>query len=229
MNDEGVQSKSEETEVTPEVKGEDSASEQMIPKSRLDKVIEQREDALEQLETLKAKVEDIDTLKAQLEELKESVSNKNTNNDDTFTREEEDALSKIDKGLKAKGYLTKEELDERDRINNRNYEITRLADKYKKGSGFPEFKTDEVLVYAKKKGFGENLEAAYRDLHWDAITQVMSKGGGLEPVDSEKPVGGEREKGTQLTRGDIAEMELHDYEKSRSTIMDKFKKSIFGK
>lgn len=227
MNDEEVRSKSEETEVTPEEKGEDSASEQMIPKSRLDKVIEQREDALEQLETLKSKVEDIDTLKAQLAELKESVSGKNT--EDTFTREEEDALSKIDKGLKAKGYLTQEQLDERDRINNRNYEINKLTDKYKKGSGFPEFKTDEVLVYAKKKGFGENLEAAYRDLHWDAITQVMSKGGGLEPVDSEKPVGGEREKGTQLTRGDVAEMELHDYEKNRSTIMDKFKKSIFGK
>ncbi len=231
MNDEDVQSKSEEKEVIADEVDNDVSDDQMVPKSRLDKVIEQREQAQDELSSLKEKIEDIDTLKTELAELRESVSQKKNESDDGFTREEEDALAKIDRGLKAKGYLTKEELDERDRISNRNNQIDKLSSKYTKGSGFPVFKADEVLVYAKKMGFGNNLEAAYRDMHWDAITQVIAKrqGEGFEPVNSEKPIGGERQTGTELTTSAVAEMDDSEYEKNRSTILGKFRKSIFGK
>lgn len=231
MNDDTANSKSEEEEVIAETASTDvsETNEQMIPKSRLDKVISQREEALSKLSGLEEEVESLKSLKDEIAELRESVNKKNEDDSEAFTKEEEDALEKIDKGLKGRGYVTKEELQELRRIDTRSNEVNRLSDKYKKGSGFPEFKTDEVLVYAKKKGFGDNLEAAYRDLHWEAIKQVYSKGGGIEPPDSEKPTGGEREKGTQTTTSQILEMDPNEYEKNRDSIFQKFRKGVFGK
>lgn len=230
QDDKTVHSKSEEEEVTTQEVGTDVSDTPgaMIPKARLDKVIEQREEALRELSTVKEKLESLESLKDEVAELKNSVSKKNDDGE-VFTREEEDALSKIDKGLKNKGYITQDQLDEMRRIDERNREINRLSDKYKKGSGFPEFKTDEVLVYANKKGFGGNLEAAYRDLHWEAITQVLSKGQETEVVESEKPTGGDRIKGTSVTTSQIANMDINEYSQNRDDIMGKFKKAIFGR
>lgn len=230
MNDNNAQPKSEEVHEEPVDQVTEDVSEQMIPKARLDKVIEQREKALEELNSLKEKVETIDALKEEIENLKQSVTRKDDAND-TFTKEEEDALSRIDKGLRSRGYLTKEEFEEQRRIEFRNSEINRLSSKYVKGSGYPEFKPEEVLVYAKKRGFGDNLESAYRDMHWEAITQMIAKKGisEIEPPDSEKPIGGDRQKATGLSTSEIAEMDINEYEKSRNDIMTKFRKSIFGK
>ena len=226
MKDDTVHSKSEEEEVIPDESVDDNVSDdsQMIPKSRLDKVISQREEALNELESVKEKVSELESLKDEIAELKESLKNRD---DSEFTKDEEDALAKIDKGLKSRGYLTKAEFEETQRIDKRNSTIEKLADKYKRGSGYPEFRTDQVLVYAKKNGFGENLEAAYRDMHWDAIAQAIQKGTSMEPPDSEKPTGGERQKGTQLTTDQISDMDLGEYDKSGA--FERFRKSIFGK
>lgn len=231
MKDDKVLSKSDENEIIPEEQVEiEVENDQMIPKARLDKVIEQREQALEELSSVKEKLGEIDTLKEQLEELKSSVGKKNEDGD-VFTQEEESALSRIDKALKNRGYLTKDELEETRRIDRRNDTINNLSNKYHKGSGYPEFKTADVLVYAKEKGFGDNLEAAYRDMHWETITQVIAKrnGEGLEPIDSEKPVGGNRPASTELTATRIAEMDPNEYEKNRGSILEKFRKAVTGR
>lgn len=231
MADNKVHSKSEEEEVVIDDSQDnsDDLNNSMVPKSRLDKVIEQREKAIEELSTYKEKAEEIDSLKRELEELKQSVIKKPVEPNDVFTREEEEALSKIDKGLRGKGFLTQEQFDEWQRVERRNNEVNRLSDKYKKGSGYPEFKADEVMVYAKQKSFGENLEAAYRDLHWEAITQVISSKKDIEVPESEKPSGGDRVKGTQVSTTDIAKMSDQEYEQNRGDIMTKFKNAIFGR
>jgi vacuolar-type H+-ATPase subunit I/STV1 len=207
------------------VKDEDG---QMVPKSRMDKVIEQRED-------FKAKYEEntekLTSLEDTVKELQEKIDKKEENKSDAFTREEEDALSKIDRGLKQRGYLTKAELEELRSIDARNNEINRLQGKYHKGSGYPEFKTDEIMVYAAKKGFGNNLEAAYRDMHWEDITQIIAqkKGEGLEPPDSEKPTGADRPKQTELTGEQVKEMTPAEWNEKGPSIMEKFKRSVFGR
>lgn len=223
-------SKSEEEEVKTDVEettDSDSASEeQMVPKSRLDKVISQREEALEQLESVKGEIEELKPLKDELAELRARIEKGSSDDTKKFTREEEDALEKIDAGLKQRGYMTKAEYEETRKADRRVLEINRLTDKYKKGSGFPEFKVDEIMIHAKKKGI-DDLEAAYRDKHWETLLQKARKGEGFEPVESEKPTGGDRPKQTGISTEEISKMDLNEYEKSG--VFDKFKKSIFGK
>ena len=228
-DDTKVHSKSEEEEVkTDEVVDESDTSQeegQMIPKSRLDKVIAQREEALEKMSVMEEKVSEIDSLKEEIEKLKSSKKSEG----ESFTEEETGALKKIKTGIKDE-FMTREEFEEQKRIEQRESKIRTLSDKYKKGSGYPEFKADEILVYAKKNDFGSNLEAAYRDMHWEAIKQVLSKSGSeVEVPDSEKPTGGDRVKGTSVTTTQIANMDESEYEKNRGDIMTKFKNAIFGR
>lgn len=229
MSDDNVHSKSEEKEIKPdegEVTVDSDSSEQMIPKSRLDKVIEQRE---EERILREAKEEELRLAKEKLEQIEQSKTV--SQDSDTFTKDEEDALAKIERGLKQRKFVTIEDLEEQRRIDQRNLQIKELSGKYTKGSGYPEFKTDEVMVYAKKYGYGDNLEAAYKALHFDAIVQAEAQKriGGIEPPDSEKPVGGERTKIAGISTTQIKEMSDAEYEKAREDIMTKFKKSVTGK
>jgi hypothetical protein len=233
-----VRSKSEEEDIdkTPDDTGSESDVDvdnqdtegKMIPKSRLDKTIEQREAYKAELETTK---EELSSIKDEIASLKELVTKTETKDSPTFTQEEESALEKIDKGLKQRGYMTRAEVEEMERIKSRNSEIVRLQSTYKKGTGFPPFEADKVMVYAKQKGFGDNLEAAYRDLHWEAISTAIAKGQSpnMEPPDSEKPTGSNQTVPVGITREKIAEMDVSEWNQKGASIMDKFKKSIFGK
>lgn len=229
-NEAPLQSEEEEVTTSDEQAVDNEGEERMIPKSRLDKVIEQREE-------LKAKYEEttgkLSSLEDTIKKLQDSIEKKQTQTSGAaFTPEEQQALDKIDQGLRERGYITRSEQEEMARIQQRNSELNRLQDKYKKGSGYPQFKADDVIVYAEKRGFGDNLEAAYRDMHFDAFIQAelkRSQDGGTRPPDSEKPVGGARDTATQVTRQNIASMSNSEYEQNREAILKKFKQSATGR
>ena len=230
MTNDKAPSQSEDNDViNTDDKSADQAvdtTETMIPKSRLDSVIAQREEMKEKYEQTS---EELKELKDTVKELQDSVSRKQTEtHDEAFTSEEEQALSKIERALKQRKFVTTEQLEELKNITKRNSVIERLQDKYGKGSGYPEFKTDDVMIHAKRNGFGDNLEAAYRDMHFDAFVQMAARKSSVEPPDSEKPVGGEREAKTDIT-GKVAEMDLSDYEQNRNDILSRFRRSVLGR
>jgi hypothetical protein len=231
MADDKAPLQPEEEEVNSEqVENTEDGEEKMIPKSRMDRVIEQREAFKSKLEESTSK---LTSLEETVKKLQESIESQNkANSGVAFTDEEKQALDKIDKGLRERGYVTREEQEAMARIQNRNAELTRLTDKYKKGTGYPVFKADEVMIYAEKKGFGDNLEAAYRDLHFDAFIQAeldRTQGTGTQPPDSEKPIGGARDAATQVTRKAIAEMTPAEYEQHRESLLKQFKSSATGR
>lgn len=140
---------------------------------------------------------------------------------DEYTPEELQALEKIDKDFRRRGYVTQEQLEERDRVSQRKLEYDRLSSKYDGDNGYPKFIPDEVETYAKRNGFGGNYEAAYKDMHFDTILNLEAKKRSDRPrvPGSEIPTGGQVEiPETDLTPEQIAKMSPQDYEKYREKI-----------
>ena len=169
--------------------------------------------------------EEVSSLKEQLEELKEQISTRQqeTGNED-LTVEEERALEKIDKQLRNRGYITKDELV----VEKRAQEYSRLSDKYNGSNGLPKFDAVEVQAHAKKYGF-ESLEKAYKDLHFDAFVQLEAKknGNSINPPSSERAGGGDKQPTkSEFSPEDIASMSDADYEKNREKILSSMKTSV---
>lgn len=184
---------------------------------RFKKVIEDLHSAKEQNEDLKRQ---LDELKAKVDQRQEQEHT------DTVTDDEQKALDKIDRELKRRGYLTKAEQEEHDRIERRASQLTALSSEFNGKNGLPKFIPDEVVAFAKANGFGENYRAAYREMHFDAIVQLQSKGGGSgnRPPGSEPPNGGERNAPKlDITSDDIARMSDEEYEKNREKILKAIK------
>lgn len=161
--------------------------------------------------------EEIGELKAEMQRLQERVSERQeTQDDDSLTREEELALERIDKNLRQRGYVTKNDLE----ADKEGEKLTSLQGKYNGSDGLPKFVPDEVVIHAKKNGYGRNYEAAYKDMHFDAIVQVAQRRPNLQVPDSEKPTGGERKPATgEFTKEDIAKMSDAEYEANREKIL----------
>lgn len=182
-----------------------------------------------ELKELKGEKEKREQLEEQLEELRAQVNSQNSKQEeDVYTEEEEKALERIDKGLKKRGYLTKAELDEVQRTQERAQALKELQKEYSGENGYPKFDAAEVMAHAKKEGIG-NLRAAYRDLHHNAIVKVEAKRNTTETVDSESPTGGAREVAADLDPAKIANMSDAEWAKKGPSIMQKFKNSIYGK
>lgn len=142
-----------------------------------------------------------------------------------LTDEEKRALDKIDKALKERGYVKKEELDSAARIEKQALEFERLSEKYDGANGLPKFIADDVAAYAKQNGFS-SLEKAYRDMHWEAFVsvEVKKRSSGANPPHIEKPTGGERQiQGSTYTRDQISQMSPDEWEKNREKILRSLK------
>lgn len=179
-------------------------------------------EVLERAKTAEGKVED---LQNQLNELKDQISTRQeSTGDEDLTVEEERALEKIDKQLRSRGYITKDELV----VEKRAQEYSRLSDKYSGSNGLPKFDPVEVQSHAKKYGF-DNLEKAYKDLHFDAFVQLEAKknSNSINPPSSERAGGGDREPAkSEFSPEDIASMSDADYEKNRDKILSSMKTSV---
>lgn len=165
-------------------------------------------------------------LKSEMEELRNSISQRQVrDNDDSLTYDELQALDRIEQGLKSRGYLTQEDL----RANRRADNYKALEKEYDGKNGLPKFVPVEIEAHAKANGFGDNLEAAYRDLHFEAIVQREAKKA-AEPVpapSSEKPAAGERGNiaNTEFTPESIAAMSDEEYERNREKILGSIRQS----
>lgn len=166
---------------------------------------------------------EIEELRTQLEEMKQSISDRQTQtNEDELTAEEEASLNRIERKLKErKAFVSPDEL----RVQQRAGIYTKLEEKYNGSDDLPKFNKTDVVAYAKENGFNADTEsglaAAYRDMHFDAIVQKASKGqNGITPPDSEQPTGQERKiPNTDMTPEQIAMMNDSDYEKNRENIL----------
>jgi len=104
-----------------------------------------------------------------------------------------------------------------------------LSQKYSGKDGYPKFDSEEVNAYAKKNGFGNNYEAAYNDLHRDAIIRVEAKKLNQDPKvpTSESPASQGERSITQegLTPEQVANMSDEEYEKNREKILQGLKQT----
>lgn len=163
--------------------------------------------------------EELDEVKTQIAERQEETG------DDELTDEEVTSLDRIKKALRKDGFITKEEFDSDKKVSQRAQTFERLSEKYNGKNGLPTFDSIEVATYAKKHGFGENYEAAYKEIHFDAIVQQRAKTGGIVEVpDSESPASGERGKPLgEVAPEDIDKMSPQEYEQHREKILQSLK------
>lgn len=168
----------------------------------------------------------IESLQTELAELKEQINQRQEESgSDDLTDEEVRALERIDRGLKARGYVTQAEL----RAERTAIKLDKLSEKYSGSNGLPRFNSVDVVAYAKKNGFGDNYEAAYRDMHYEAFVQSEAKklSKTVNTPTSER-AGGGRIEGleTELTDEDISKMSDEEYEKNREKILSSIKSNI---
>ena len=183
---------------------------------------------IEQNHTLKGEVEG---LKTELQSLKESIDTRQeATGDDDLTAEEVASLEKIDKQLRKRGYVTQEIIEKDRRIDKRAQQFERLSEKFDGKNGYPKFKADEVATHAVKMGT-EDMNVAYRDLHFDAIVDVEAKKRlrAPDPTRSEEPTSTEREVSGNLTPAKIAAMDDQDWAENEDKIMRDFRKQVTGK
>jgi predicted RNase H-like nuclease (RuvC/YqgF family) len=180
---------------------------------------------LEERNTLR---ESLTELKEELASLKESINSRQTREDsDELTPDEISALEKIDRQMKARGYVTKEQLESTTRQQKNALELEKLETKFDGQNGYPRFDSVEVMEFARKRGIN-NFEDAYYLLHKPAIIQVEAKKSmaGFTPPTSEKPGRSEKQSPAgEFTRDSISEMSVEDYMKNR----DKIHNSLRGK
>lgn len=174
--------------------------------------------------------ESVDMFKVELEELKTSIAKRQEKpgEEEEWTDDERAAYAKITRGLKKDGYITKNEYDEDQRVNRTAAAYEKLSGKYDGKNGYPKFVPVDVQKYAQEHGIG-NLEAAYKEMHWQAIVQVEAKklNEGPTPPTSEKPGNAEHKiAGTEKTREDIAIMSDEEWAKNEEKIMKNFKASL---
>jgi hypothetical protein len=149
-----------------------------------------------------------DELRKQIEERQEATG------DDDLTEEEQRAVDKLDKVFRKRGYVTQS-------VMNRESTLTKLSQDHNGQDGLPKFVAIDVIEYAKKNGFGENYEAAYKTMHHDAIVQTEARkyAGSRGVPMSEQPAGGDRQAPVQFTPEEIASMSPDEYEKHRASFL----------
>jgi len=229
-----TQAKEKVEETTEKV--DETSAEEKDPRDALTPDHPRFKEVYNELKETRAKNEEyeeqLSELKEQLAEIRGTMTTLNKGSDENvFTAEELEAMKRIQEGLKKDGFVTRADLEEARRVERRALTMERLSEKYNNTSGYPPFKGAEILKYAKENGYGDNLEAAYKAKHFDAILQVEAerKAKGLETVDSEKATGTDKSMEDETTRKTIEDMSVDDWAKSRSDIMARFKKAVTGK
>lgn len=212
----------------PEIEGEGVKEETQEPSDRLTPDHPRFKQVIEKNHLLETQVNE---LQEQLNELRESRTGKSTTEE--YSDEEREALDKI----KRAGFMTKEEakalIDEEVSVERGALALRDLSQRYKGDNGLPKFDAAEVVTHAKKLGLRgnsiEELDMAYRDLHFDAFVQSTSKKltEASKPPVLEKPTGGERIiPQTELTPEQIENMSPEEYEKNRDKILSGVKSAV---
>jgi hypothetical protein len=189
-------------------------------------------DVIRENHDLKSSVE---TLQSQLKDLEARIDTRQEESgDDNLTSDEKEALEKIDRQLKQKGYLTRAEFQQEQRTSQLANDFSYLADRIDGTDGNPKFVPEDVAVYAEENDFPlsrKGLVAAYKEMHSDTIISNEAKklAGKPTPPDSERPTGRDHQMGTEFTPEKIAEMSPEEYEKHRTKILASFKNSVVTK
>lgn len=168
----------------------------------------------------------VSELKEQMDKIQSQVAQRQTETgDDTLTSEEEIALARVEKLLAKRGFVKTDQLDRSERETKRALLFEKLSDKYNGSNGLPAFDVTEVVAHARKNGFSDDqLERAYKDLHFDAIVESESKKRvQRNTVESEKPTGSPRQLTPQVTVDDVPKLSDTDYEKNREGILAKLR------
>ncbi len=171
-----------------------------------------------------AEREEKERLQQELEDLKSKpIIREDSPGDEELTPEEQESLVKIKRELAKDGFVRQTDLQVTKNAEN----LRDLGKKYDGTNGLPKFQGAEIVAHAKRNGFGDNYEAAYRDMHFDTIVeQEAVKRNKVEKAPTtEKPAGGGEESGNKkrLTEADIEKMTPDEYDKYRVQILQAIK------
>lgn len=165
-------------------------------------------------------------LEEKLEKLSENYNERVSQDGADITSDEEEALERIEKALKSRSsFVTKDELD----AERRGLILQRLEDKWNGTNGYPKFDGLDVVTYARKNGFGDNYEKAYRDMHYDAFVQIEAKkiAKSQEIPTSESPTAGDRSSVLgDVTPEKIKDMSLQEWYEKGDKIKQALKDSL---
>jgi len=167
-------------------------------------------------------------LERKLEDLSEQIRTRQAkDDDDSLTEEEERALAKINAQLRKRyNFATKDDLEQLSSVEKRALTHDKLSTRFDGTNGYPKYDSLEVTEYAKRNGFGDNYEAAYKVLHHDAIVKVEARrlNESPTPPSSERASGGDRTiEGTQITPAKISAMDINDWEQNREKVLASIK------
>jgi len=189
---------------------EDPSDKMTSDHPRFKQVLQEKRDAEDRAAELEQKLAD-------LEEQKST----HTDNDG-LTEEERISLEKIEKNLTARGFVRQDDL----RVTKNADNLRKLSEKYDGKNNLPAFNGVEVVTFAKKNGLGDNYEAAYREMNFDAIVEANAKKLSNAPKapELEKPTsGGEQTVTKRFSREDIKNMSDADYDKYRTGLLTAIK------
>lgn len=142
----------------------------------------EREGLLKEIKTERDKRHELETKMAELE----SKFNTNAPTSSPDDAELELAVERLAPILQKRGFITAQQREDEDRANQYAKDLDNLSKKYDGNDGRPAFEPSEVANYAKKTGIF-NLEAAYRDLHWNELLDYEKKQVTSDNVETEKP------------------------------------------
>lgn len=215
--DAGIEVETPQGEETPSDPKEDPSDKLTPDHPRFKDVLTRAKSAEEKAEALEARLQE-------LENKSQQSTIKVNEDDDGLTEEERISLEKIERNLAKRGFVTQESL----RVQENAQNLRKLGEKYNGSGGLPKFDRTEVVAYSKTKGFGDNYEAAYRDMHFDTILEqeALKRSKAPTPPVTEKPTAGAENSGKKrFTREDISNMSDEDYYKYRSGLLTAIKPS----
>lgn len=216
LKDQDAPLQSNQKEETQE--GKADASDKLTPEHpRFKEVLDRAKVAEDKAEDLQTQIED---LKSQVNQRQEETGDEELNSDELL------ALDKIEKAFKKRGYATKNEIQEDLRVDRMARDFERLSQKYNGADGTPKFEPVEVKAYATKHNLGDNLEVAYREMHWQTLINLEAKnlGNAPEVPESEKPTGGEGKSPQELDVSELAKTATDpEWEEQRENILASIK------
>lgn len=129
---------------------------------------------------------EIDRLRAEFAQIQQNKVEKPT---DPPNPQEETIKQQLDKYLKELGYVSKQELEQKEADRQLEQSINTLANKYNGKDGKPKFEKAKVLEFAQQNLIG-NLEVAYKQMHEAelidfAVKQALGKTKGVKSESSD--------------------------------------------
>lgn len=162
--------------IQEETQDDSGSTSKTVPYERLQEVINSKNE-------LKG---EIDRLRAEFAKIQQNKVDSPT---DPPNPQEETVKQQLNKYLKELGYVSKEELEQKEADRQLEQTIDSLSGKYNGKDGRPKFEKNKVLEYAQKNLIG-NLEIAYKQMHEAelidfAVKQALGKTKGVKSESSD--------------------------------------------